>query len=66
LREVARSRTREANVNVGEFISKRVLRLGWLVLMLIVAESFVSGATDQAALSRTAPLPPADTALMQE
>lgn len=53
-------------MNVGEFISKRVLRLGWLVLMLIVAESFVSGATDQAALSRTAPLPPADTALMQE
>jgi len=53
-------------VNVGEFISKRVLRMGWLILLLMVAESFVSGATEQAALSRTAPLPPADTALMQE
>ena len=53
-------------MNVGEFISKRVLRLGWLVLLLIVAESFVSGATDQSALSRTAPLPPVSTAAMQE
>jgi len=53
-------------VNLSEFIGKRVLRLGWLVLLLIVAESFVSGATPQSGLSRTAPLPPLESAAMQD
>lgn len=66
LRETWRAETCEANVNVGEFIGKRVLRLGWLILLLIVAESFVSDATPQSGLSRTAPLPPLDSVAMQD
>ena len=53
-------------MNVSEFIGKRVLRLGWLVLLLIVTESFVSDATPQSGLSRTAPLPPLESAAMQD
>lgn len=45
-------------MNVGSFIGKRLLRLGWLVLLLIVMQFFVSHATVQSGLSRTAPLPP--------
>ncbi|MEA1941332.1 MAG: hypothetical protein U9P68_03685 [Pseudomonadota bacterium] len=66
MREPTQSETREANVNVSEFIGKRVLRLGWLILLLVVAESFVSGATPQSGLSRTAPLPPLQSAAMQD
>jgi hypothetical protein len=61
-----RAAIREANVNVAEFIGKRVLRLGWLILLLIVAQSFVSSATRQSGLSRTAPLPPADTVAIRD
>lgn len=58
----AKADTCEANVKVGEFIGKRALRMGWLILLLIVAQSFVSGTTPQSGLSRTAPLPPLETA----
>lgn len=42
----------------GKFLGKRLLRLGWLVLLLIVLQFLVSNATMQPGLSRTAPLPP--------
>lgn len=45
-------------MNVGRFLSKRILRLGWLVLTLMVIQFFVSEATPKPTLSRTAPLPP--------
>ena len=49
---------REANVNGGQFVSKRLVRLGWLILALVTVQLFVSPATSETGLSRTAPLPP--------
>ena len=53
---------REANVNGGQFLSKRLVRLGWRILALILVQFFVSPATSETGLSRTAPLPPLDEA----
>ncbi len=53
---------REANVNGGQFLSKRLVRLGWLVLAVATLQFFISPATSETGLSRTAPLPPLDSA----
>ena len=49
----------EANVNAGQFLRKRLLRLGWLILLLLLVQFFVSSATSETGLSRTAHIPPA-------
>lgn len=46
-------------MNVGWFVSKRLLRLGWLLLMLVVLQ-LAAGPTPQATQSRTAALPPVE------
>ncbi|MHA6289257.1 hypothetical protein [Maricaulis sp. CAU 1757] len=43
---------------MAEFVSKRLLRLGWLVVFLIVMQLAQGLATPQVTQSRTAPLPP--------
>ena len=56
-------------MNAGRFLGKRILRLGWLILALMMIQFFVSEATPKPTLSRTAPLPPLaaqDAALQQQ
>lgn len=56
-------------MNAGRFLGKRILRLGWLILALMLVQFFVSEATPKRTLSRTAPLPPLvvqDAALQQQ
>ncbi|MAC89311.1 MAG: hypothetical protein CMF73_08305 [Maricaulis sp.] len=55
-------------MNAGRFLGKRILRLGWLMLALIMTQFFISEATVEPTLSRTAPLPPlaADDAALQQ
>ena len=48
-------------MNVGWFLSKRLLRLGWLLVIQIVLQLGVSFATGQPAQSRTAPIPAMET-----
>ena len=52
---------REGNVNVGRIVSKRLVRLGWVVLALAIVQLMSATPEPHTGLSRTARLPPLET-----